>query len=149
MVNPWVEHVKQFAKQNNKTYACAIPEAAKTYIKKTKEPTKKEAENKKREEVNNLENELKEAKNMISEADSLGYLIKGGTLSGSKRLPPSKVKERAGAINMYNRRKEELEKLTGKQYPALPPEKEKKQSMKMAEKAVSYTHLTLPTKRIV
>ena len=35
MSNPWVEHVKKYAKDNNITYMCAITEASKTY-KKTK-----------------------------------------------------------------------------------------------------------------
>lgn len=34
MTNPWIDHVKKFAAQNNISYACAIPMAAKTYIKK-------------------------------------------------------------------------------------------------------------------
>ena len=33
MTNPWVEHVRQFAKANNMTYMCAITEASKTYKK--------------------------------------------------------------------------------------------------------------------
>ena len=40
--NPWVEHVKQYAKENNITCACAIPEAKKTYIKVDKNAKKKE-----------------------------------------------------------------------------------------------------------
>jgi len=40
--NPWVEHVKKYAKENNMTYACAIPEAKKTYIKVDKNAKKKE-----------------------------------------------------------------------------------------------------------
>ena len=35
MSNPWVEHVRKYAKDNNITYMCAITEASKTY-KKTK-----------------------------------------------------------------------------------------------------------------
>ena len=34
MVNRWVEHVRQYAKDNNLTYACAIPYAKESYIKK-------------------------------------------------------------------------------------------------------------------
>jgi len=33
MSNPWVEHVKKYAKDNNITYMCAITEASKTYKK--------------------------------------------------------------------------------------------------------------------
>ena len=34
MPNAWVEHVRQYAKDNNLTYACAIPYAKATYTKK-------------------------------------------------------------------------------------------------------------------
>ena len=37
MTNPWVEHVRQFAKANSMTYMCAITEASKTYKKKPKD----------------------------------------------------------------------------------------------------------------
>jgi len=40
--NPWVEHVKKYAKENNMTYACAIPEAKKTYTKVDKNAKKNE-----------------------------------------------------------------------------------------------------------
>ena len=40
--NPWVEHVKKYAKENNMTYACAIPEAKKTYNKVDKNSKKNE-----------------------------------------------------------------------------------------------------------
>jgi len=33
MSNPWVEHVRKYAKDNNITYMCAITEASKTYKK--------------------------------------------------------------------------------------------------------------------
>ena len=34
MPNAWVEHVRQYAKDNNLTYMCAIPYAMETYTKK-------------------------------------------------------------------------------------------------------------------
>ena len=40
--NPWVEHVKKYAKENNMIYACAIPEAKKTYTKVDKDAMKKQ-----------------------------------------------------------------------------------------------------------
>ena len=36
MTNACVEHVKQYAKDHGVTYACAVPDAAKTYTKKSK-----------------------------------------------------------------------------------------------------------------
>ena len=43
MTNPWVEHVRQFAKANNMTYMCAITEASKTYTKDDKLKSKLKA----------------------------------------------------------------------------------------------------------
>ena len=42
MVNAWVEYVRQYAKEHGVTYACATPDAAKTYTKKsvTSKPSK-------------------------------------------------------------------------------------------------------------
>ena len=41
MSNPWVEHVKKYAKDNNITYMCAITEASKTYKKTQPKPQSK------------------------------------------------------------------------------------------------------------
>ena len=56
MSNPWVEHVKKFAKDNNITYMCAITEASKTY-KKTKD-TPKVKKQKEEEDVDIISNDL-------------------------------------------------------------------------------------------
>ena len=40
MVNPWIEHVKQYAKDNNVSYGCAISEAKASYVKITKDDKK-------------------------------------------------------------------------------------------------------------
>ena len=40
--NPWVEHVRKYAKENNVSYGCAISEAKKTYKPKTKSKEKEE-----------------------------------------------------------------------------------------------------------
>jgi hypothetical protein len=39
MSNPWVKHVKAYAKKNNISYMCAVTEASKTYKKKTAKKT--------------------------------------------------------------------------------------------------------------
>ena len=44
MSNPWVEHVRKYAKDNNMTYMCAITEASKTYRKMKEEMKNKEEE---------------------------------------------------------------------------------------------------------
>ena len=41
MSNPWVEHVRKYAKDNNITYMCAITEASKTYKKTQPKPQPK------------------------------------------------------------------------------------------------------------
>ena len=41
MSNPWVEHVRKYAKDNNITYMCAITEASKTYKKPQPKPQSK------------------------------------------------------------------------------------------------------------
>lgn len=70
MVNKWIEHVKKYAKDNNVTYACAISEAKKTYVK-----VDKELEKKKRSEVNkklklkSLLKDYKEAKDQEKELE--------------------------------------------------------------------------------
>jgi hypothetical protein len=55
MPNPWIEHIKKFAKANNTTFGCALsnPKTKETYKKpsqtQTKQPTFKEiAENRKK-----------------------------------------------------------------------------------------------------
>ena len=45
MVNPWVEHVKKYAKDNNISYMCAITEAKESYQKVDKKAEKEKKEN--------------------------------------------------------------------------------------------------------
>lgn len=47
MTNPWVEHVRKYAKENNITYMCAITEAKASYQK----VDKKERDKQKTEEL--------------------------------------------------------------------------------------------------
>ena len=70
MSNPWVEHVKKYAKDNNITYMCAITEASKTYKKpqsklqskpQPKPPPKPQPKVKKEEEdVDKISNDLQQ-----------------------------------------------------------------------------------------
>ena len=48
MTNPWIEHVRKYAKDNDITYMCAISKAKETYVK----PDKKAEEQKKTDEMN-------------------------------------------------------------------------------------------------
>ena len=38
--NRWVEHVREYAKENNISYACAVSHASKTYTRTTKDDKK-------------------------------------------------------------------------------------------------------------
>ena len=70
MSNPWVEHVRKYAKDNNITYMCAITEASKTYKKPQsklqskpppKPPPKPQPKVKKEEEdVDKISNDLQQ-----------------------------------------------------------------------------------------
>ena len=75
MTNPWVEHVRQFAKANKMTYMCAITEASKTYKKDDKlKSTPKNAPKalpKEQPKVN---------KNLIWELDTLDKLKRKGDI---------------------------------------------------------------------
>ena len=66
MSNPWIEHVRKYAKDNNITYMCAITEASKTY-KKTKatpkmttkpQPKVKKQKEEEEEDVDIISNDL-------------------------------------------------------------------------------------------
>ena len=58
MSNPWVEHVRKYAKDNNITYMCAITEASKTYKKPQPKPPPKVK--KEEEDVDIISNELQQ-----------------------------------------------------------------------------------------
>jgi len=45
--NPWIQHVKKYAKDNGISYSCAISEASKTYKKKGSKTETKETNPKK------------------------------------------------------------------------------------------------------
>ena len=140
MVNQWIEHVKKYAKQNNLTYACAIPDAVKTYVKKTKEPGKKETS----ERVKDMEYELNQTRKNIDAVDVRRALqqVLGkprGVNNQKKRLEMYKYQ--------YGKQKEELEKMTGKQYPSLPTAKEEKQSEKRVNAQLKLREIELEKNR--
>ena len=69
MGNPWVEHVRKYAKDNNITYMCAITEASKTYKKPQsklqskpppKPPPKPQPKVVEEEDVDKISNELQQ-----------------------------------------------------------------------------------------
>jgi len=127
MVNPWIEHVKKYAKEHNETYACAIPEASKTYTKNPKALNNKG----KNDEIKKLESELKDAKNNIDSVDFSQNINK--SLSG-RRVAPGYIRDMKIYENKYNKAKQELENLTNKKYESLPTPEVKKKQQKLMEK---------------
>ena len=68
MSNPWVEHVRKFAKEKGITYMCAISEASKTY-KKSKDDKRKSTP--KKTSKASLKENPKQNKNLEDELDRL------------------------------------------------------------------------------
>ena len=65
--NPWILHVKKYAKDNNISYGCAISEAKKSYVrpegsKPRKSKPKKQVEEKLKEKLKEKLEEIKEEK---------------------------------------------------------------------------------------
>jgi len=113
MVNQWVQFVRQYARENNISYGCAISEAGPAYRNMKQGVDKKEEEKKKL--INEYEFELKENANIyLRNID--GYIIL------EKRMPPMKQRETRASKNQYNIIKNKLEELTNLKYPDLKDE---------------------------
>ena len=126
MVNQWVQFVKEYARENNISYGCAISEAGPTYRNMKQGGNQKEEEKKKI--INEYEYELKQYAN-IYHNNIDAYLILG------KRMPPMKQRETISSKNQYNIIKKKLEELTNLSYPNLKDEATiKKESKKSYNK---------------
>lgn len=113
MPNPWIEHVKKYAKDNNISYGCAITEAKGSYVKKSsakKSSVEVKPIEKKKDTIQEDESELKGFKNAYYEST---FKTTGG------RLQPARARGAAGLAAQYNKLKAKLEKLTGKKYEEL------------------------------
>lgn len=101
MSNPWVEHVKKYAKDNNISYACAVSQAKASYVKQ-KTPKKKAEPKKKPEQKLNIT--MKEAK-----APKKGRELKGLSehLISMRELEMSKIFNRVFPFD----EREEFDKL--------------------------------------
>ena len=65
MVNPWVEHVRKYAKDNNVSYMCAITEAKASYVKS--DPKARKAEKEKELFKSNVSNQYKKFKKLVAD----------------------------------------------------------------------------------
>ena len=135
MPNAWVEHVRQYAKDNNLTYACAIPYAKASYTKKdgTKSTPSKSLPAPKPEHirVQQLENDLKNHESNYYQ--SLHIIAITPSLS-NRRAAPAHIKNMEMYMSQYNKIKEALERITNKTYPKLQTLDEIKKNMKKNEK---------------
>jgi len=65
MVNPWVEHVRKYAKDNNISYMCAITEAKASYEKS--DPKARKAEKEQDLFKSNVSNQYKKFKKLVAD----------------------------------------------------------------------------------
>ena len=121
MTNAWVAHVKQYAKDHGLTYACAVPDAAKTYTKKSEKskpatPTKSIKEQSDSNNVRNLEFELKHL-----DKDYTGKILglSMGQIASGRRTSSHRKKELGDIYNDYEEVRRKLQQLTNKTYPAM------------------------------
>ena len=120
MTNPWIEHVKKYAKDNNISYGCAITEAKKTYVKKsaTKPATDKPEAKKDTtgDEIKYLEDDLKEIEKNYDERVFSGLSVEA--ISG-RRMPPLFSKDIMHYAASHKETLNKLAKLTKKSYAPL------------------------------
>ena len=69
MSNPWIDHVKKYAKQHNISYACAIShtDCKNSYTKITKEYKKQQEEYKQQQEEKQIEIIRKQSANLLAQ----------------------------------------------------------------------------------
>jgi len=128
MVNQWVNFLKNYAKDNNMTYSCAISDKSASIAYRNMKQGGNQKEEEKKKLINEYEIELKQYANIyLSNID--GYFILG------KMMPPMKQWETRLSKNQYNIIKKKLEELTNLSYPDLKDEaKIKKESKKAYDK---------------
>ena len=128
MVNRWVEFVKNYSKENNMSYTCAMCDI------KTKgiyTPLKKEIKKDDEEERKKL---IDEFKHRLNETENRYYGIIYAFISLEKRKPPLLERELKILKINHKQYRIKLEELTGKEYPNLKDEKNFKKEMKKYEK---------------
>jgi hypothetical protein len=125
MPNAWVEFVRQYAKENNLSYGCAISEASPAYRKMKQEaktpktPTKKRITILKKEtnqqQIRKAEYELQDIINNTLEV----YFVSSikPALIGRKGMNPAHKRDILSYKTQYNKIKINLEEMTNNKYP--------------------------------
>ena len=125
MPNAWVEFVRQYAKENNLSYGCAISEASPAYRKMKQEaktpktPTKKRITILKKEtnqqKLRKAEYELQDIINNTLEV----YFVSSikPALTGRKGMNPAHKRDILSYKTQYNKIKINLEEMTNNKYP--------------------------------
>jgi hypothetical protein len=125
MPNAWVEFVRQYAKENNLSYGCAISEASPAYRKMKQEaktpktPTKKRITILKKEtnqqQIRKAEYELQDIINNTLEV----YFVSSikPALTGRKGMNPAHKRDILSYKTQYNKIKINLEEMTNNKYP--------------------------------
>jgi len=128
MPNAWVEFVRQYAKENNLSYGCAISEASPAYRKMKQEaktpktPTKKRITILKKEtnqqQIRKAEYELQDIINNTLEV----YFVSSikPALTGRKGMNPAHKRDILRYKTQYNKIKINLEEMTNNKYPEFP-----------------------------
>ena len=132
MPNPWVEHVRKYAKENNISYMCAITKAKASYVKKSSsKPAKVEKEKNNDAEIKRLEDKAESVKKEYEEEVLSNILSK--ELSG-KRSPKLRQEYLKNAFSQHNDIIDKLEKLTNKKYDRLDSISQIKKDLKKQDK---------------
>jgi small-conductance mechanosensitive channel len=95
MTNPWIEHVRKYAKDNNITYMCAITEAKESYQKVDKKAEKEKKEN---EMLNVIVKRFKKQYNEVKDDDTKFKFLKSNF---NKKNENIKQYVKAKAPNLY------------------------------------------------
>jgi hypothetical protein len=100
MVNRWVEHIRKFAKENNKTYGCALSDpACRASYKSGKAPTQKsERASMGGNDVNRARSVRSELRNMAKRRDALEDLKSAGRNAKARM-------EDMGAVRTFKNKK--------------------------------------------
>lgn len=135
MTNPWIEHVKAYARDHNISYACAITEAIASYDKnigiEAKNVKERNRSLRKEEQIGRRINRI------LDKRDTFIGKVKKAREEG---LPPKEIKKLEKMVTIHeNMAKADLKKLEAvekinQKYRTPPPEPEKKKKIKKVNK---------------
>lgn len=150
-MNPWIQHVREYAAKNKISYACAISEASKTYTKKTnKKETPKPTPEPKKEEP-----KAKIVKNVTNIFEFAAQEMKLGNdpikISTEKRTSKQIQEDKKQANKQATKQSNLKARLTKKLFNPGKPTKEQKKFDKQAEEhqAIKIANLTPEEKAII